>query len=127
MDAVSIILHFFFNRHRTVLMGLTLIFPLALRTKRFGGTNQIPSGLPVIRQALNAKSKSANINCRNIAITLIDPGWWRKRWRLLIGRSTKRGMFTPSKVLLQALIDRGPREFAVPAEDQPPQLSAELL
>jgi hypothetical protein len=42
MDAVSIILQFFFNRQRAVLMGLTLLFRPALRTKRSGGTNQYP-------------------------------------------------------------------------------------
>jgi|ERR1017187_5823316 hypothetical protein len=73
MDAVLIILQFFFNRQRTVLMGLTLFFRLVLRTKGSGGTNPYPPDC-CYPTGINAKSQSANLNCRNIPITLPSLG-----------------------------------------------------
>jgi hypothetical protein len=65
MDAVLIILQFFFNRQRTVLMGLTLFFRLALRTKDpEGRINTL--GIACYPTGINANSQSANLNCRNI-------------------------------------------------------------
>src|ERR1035441_3800254 len=60
MDAVLIILQFFVNRQLTVLMGLTLFFRLALRTKG-------PEGrINTLIRGTNANSQSANLNCCNI-------------------------------------------------------------